>query len=138
MLKIDNQNSFMKNRKGSYLRGPPLSQWSSRSAANLHGLIDEVENATWRNDRSSFATKNWAKLLKNGAQRWICFSKYVIPVYKHKYFIVYWFIVRKHLSPFFVIHFPFLEICISKTCVKQGNFEIQKLGLRDGFGSPNM
>ena len=46
MLKIHSQNSFIKNRKGSYLRGPTLSQWSSTAAANLHGLIDEVEMPT--------------------------------------------------------------------------------------------
>ena len=112
MLKIDSQNSFMKNRKGSYLRGPPPYQWYSIATANIYGLIDEVENTTWRTDRSSFATKNWAKLLKTRDQRWICFSKLVTLVYKPKEVIVDWFVLRKHLSPFFEIRFNFPDICI--------------------------
>ena len=82
--------------------------------------------------------KHWARMLKNGAQRWIRFSKYVTPVYKMKEVILYCFVVRNNLSQFLEIHFQFLDICISKTYVKQGNSEIQKLGLRDGFDCPNM
>ena len=55
---------MIENRKISYFDGesPYLKKYSwssnsSKSAANIHGLIDEVENATWRTDRSSFATK---------------------------------------------------------------------------------
>ena len=39
---------------------------SSTSTTNLHGLIDEVKNATWRIGKSFFATKigqtveNWS------------------------------------------------------------------------------
>ena len=87
---------------------------------------------------SSFATKNWAKLRKTGAQRWIWFSKYVKLVYKLKEVVVYWFFLAKTSLSFFLIRFHFPDICVSKTCVKQGNSEIQKLGLRDGFDSPNM
>ena len=39
---------------------------SSTSATNLHGLIDEVKNATWRTDRSSFAPKIWPNCWKRG------------------------------------------------------------------------
>ena len=78
------------------------------------------------------------QIAENWAQRWIWFSKYVTPMYKPKDFFVDWFFLRKNLSPFFGIHFHLLEIYISKTCVKQGNSEIQKLELRDGFYSPNM
>ena len=45
---------------------------------------------------------------------------------------------RKKISWFFENRFHFPEICISKTCVKQGNLEIRKLGLRDGFDSLNL
>jgi hypothetical protein len=51
---------------------------------------------------------------------------------------VYWFVLRKNLSQLFEIHFQLPGICISKTCVKQGNSEIRKLGLRDEFESPNI
>ena len=51
---------------------------------------------------------------------------------------VYWLVMRQKRSLFFDIHFPFPDISISKTCVKQGNSEIRKLGLRDGLDSPNM
>ena len=79
-----------------------------------------------------------AKLLKTGAQRWIWSFKYVTPVYKPKEVFVYWFVVSRILSRFLEIRFHIPKICISKTCVKQGNFEIRKLGLKDGFDSPNM
>jgi hypothetical protein len=59
-------------------------------------------------------------------------------VYKMEEAFVYWFVVRKNLSQLFDIRFHFPGICISKTCVKQGNSEIRKLGLRDGFDSPNI
>ena len=44
-----------------------------------------------------------------------------------------WFVMSKNLSQFFEIRFHLPDICISKTCVKQGNSEIRKLGLEDGF-----
>ena len=59
-----------------------------------------------------------AKLVKTGTRRWIRFSESVTPVHKPKYFIVYWFVVRKNLSQCFEIRFHFPEIYISKTCVK--------------------
>ena len=46
-----------------FLSGP---ENSSTSAANLHGLIDEVENATWRTDMSSFSLKIWLNCWKRG------------------------------------------------------------------------
>jgi hypothetical protein len=55
-----------------------------------------------------------------------------------KRLFVDWFVVRKKLSHLFEIHFQLPGICISKTCVKQGNSEIRKLGLRDEFESPNL
>ena len=39
---------------------------SSTSTANLHGLIDEVENGTWRTDKSSFALKICPNCSKRG------------------------------------------------------------------------
>jgi hypothetical protein len=59
-------------------------------------------------------------------------------VYKMEEAIVYWFVVRKIVCRFFDIRFHFPGICISKTCFKQGNSEIRKLGLRDEFDSPNI
>ena len=59
-------------------------------------------------------------------------------VYKLKEVFVHWFVVSKNVSQFFEINFHLPETCISKTCVKQGNSEIQKLGLGDGFDSPNI
>ena len=73
-----------------------------------------------------------------GAQRWICFFKYVTPVYKLKAIFLHWFVVRKSLSQVLEVRFHLPETCISKTCVKQGNSGIQKLGLRYGFDSPTM
>ena len=51
---------------------------------------------------------------------------------------LYWFLMSKTLSHLFDIRFHFPNIYISKTCVKHGNYEIRKLGLRDGLDSPNM
>ena len=85
-----------------------------------------------------FFPKHLAKLLKTGAQIWIWSFKYVTPVYKPKEVFVYWFVLRKTFSQVFEIHFHFPNICISKTCVKQGNSEIRKLGIRGGFDSTNM
>ena len=75
----------------------------------------------------------------------ICFSDIDLYISNKKtYFVkmrevfVYRFVMRKNLSHLFDIHFHFPDSCISKTCVKQGNSEIRKLGLRDGFYSPNM
>ena len=67
---------------------------------------------------SSFALNFLAKLLKTGAQRWICSFKYVTPVYKLKDFFVHWFVLGKNLSHFLEIHFHLPKTCISKTCVK--------------------
>jgi hypothetical protein len=77
-------------------------------------------------------------LWKYVAQRLTYISQIKIDVYKLEEAFVYWFVLRKNLSQFFEIHFHFPEICISKTCVKQGNSEIRKLGLRDEFDSPNI
>ena len=76
--------------------------------------------------------------LKFRAHRWILFSQYVTPVGKLREVIVLWFVVIENLSQVFEIHFHLPDICISKTCVKQENYEIQKLGLKYGFDSPNM
>jgi hypothetical protein len=75
---------------------------------------------------------------KYTAQRLTHISQTKTVVYKMKEVSVYWFVVRKNLSQFFEIRFHFPGICISKTCVKQGNSEIRKLGLRDEFDSPNI
>jgi hypothetical protein len=48
------------------------------------------------------------------------------------------FVLIKNLSRFPEIHFHFPHICILQTCVKTGKYEIRKLGLGDGFDSPNM
>jgi hypothetical protein len=61
-----------------------------------------------------------------------------IDVYKMEEYFLYWFVVRKNLSQFFDICFHLSRISISKTCVKQGNSDIRKLGLRDEFDSPNL
>ena len=112
---------------------------------NMHykyGEIKILPNTKDNNQLQSISKTayhiNWARLLETGAQRWIRFSKYVTLVCKLKEVIVYCFVVRKNLSHLFKIHFNFPEIFISKTCVKQGNSEIQKLGLRYGFDSPNL
>ena len=60
----------------------------------------------------------------------------MVPVGKMREVIVICFTSRKNLSQLFDIHFNFPDICISKKCVKQGNYEIRKLGLGDGFDSP--
>jgi hypothetical protein len=65
-------------------------------------------------------------------------SQIKIDGYKLEEAFVYWFVLRKNLSQFFEIHFHFPGIGFSKTCVKQGNSEIRKLGLRDEFDSPNI
>jgi hypothetical protein len=51
---------------------------------------------------------------------------------------VYRLFLRKNLSQLFEIRFYLLVIFISKTCVKQVNSKIQKLGLRDEFDYPNI
>jgi hypothetical protein len=58
--------------------------------------------------------------------------------YKMEEAFVDWFVLRKNLSQFFEIRFHFPRIYFSKTCVKQGNSEIRKLGLKDEFDSPNI
>ena len=75
---------------------------------------------------------------KYAGQRLTHISQTKTVVYKLKEDFVYWFVVRKNLSKFFEIHFHFPRFCISKTCVKQGNYEIQKLGLRDEFNYLNL
>jgi hypothetical protein len=77
-------------------------------------------------------------LWKYVAQILTYISPIKIVVYKLEEYFVYWFVLRKNLSHFFDIRFHLPGICISKTCVKQGNSEIRKLGLRDGFDSPNI
>ena len=42
------------------------------SAANIHGLIVEVENATWRTNRSSFAPKIWPNYWNIGLKYGFC------------------------------------------------------------------
>ena len=76
--------------------------------------------------------------LKFRAQRWIWFSQYVTHVGKMRDVIILCFVMRKKLSYLFDIHFDFLDICISKKRVKQGNSKIWNLGLRDGFDFPNL
>ena len=110
---------------------------SSTSAANLHGLIDEVENATWRTDKSSFSLKIWPNCWKLGLRDGFGPSNLWHLCINWKRFLYIVFLSAKPLS-FFENHFHFLDIYISKTCVKQGNSEIQKLGLRDGFYSSYM
>jgi hypothetical protein len=75
---------------------------------------------------------------KYAAQRFTHISLTKTAVYKLEEAFVDWFVVRKNLSQFFEIRFHLPGICISKTCVKQGNSEIRKLGLRDEFDSPNI
>ena len=42
------------------------AETSSTSAENIHGLIDEDKNATWRTESSSFSLKIWLKWWKLG------------------------------------------------------------------------
>ena len=75
----------------------------------IDGEVEILPNPKDNNQLQSISEttchKNWARLLKIGAQRWIRFSKYVILVYKQKEVIVYWFVLINNLSRFLEIHF---------------------------------
>ena len=60
----------------------------------------------------------------NAAQRLTYISLIKTYFGKMREVIVYWFHLIKTFSHLCYVHFHFPDICISKTCVKQGNFEI--------------
>ena len=140
---------------GMKMRSMRVQLWKSLKSRTLYNDSSMSLNNLYKS--VSISSKdgydNLFSYLKSEIVRWLenaeISGKYASPILtyisqiktyfgKLREFFVYWFVKRKTLSHFFDICFHFPNIYISKTCVKQGNYEIRKLGLRDGFDSPNM